>query len=114
MFLQPHLLKIIDTCKDLTIEELKTTNGCGSSYWLAWVFRIPKFIWPGAYRCCNRHDLRYQNKEDKQRSDDELYDCWYYSAFHGPEYLRGFRLKIADLGYWALNTKLSNHCYKEA
>lgn len=102
------------SCKELTKEELKNTNGCGSSYWLAWIFRIPKWIWPGGFRCCNRHDVRYQNKEDKEHADDELLDCWYYSAFHGPRIFRFIRLKIADLGYWALNTKLSNLCYKKA
>lgn len=38
-------------CEGLTQEQLSTTNGCGSSYWLAWIFRIPKFISKEFY-CC--------------------------------------------------------------
>ena len=103
----------MNNCKELLPKELQFTNGCGSSYWLAWIFRIPKWSWQGAWRCCNRHDVRYQNQEEKERADDELYDCWYYSAMKGSKWVRGFRLRIADLGYWALNTKLSDSCYKK-
>jgi len=104
-------------CVELTPEELKTTNGCGSSYWVAWIFRIPKWLSKAFFRCCNRHDLGYQKGltlEQKQRHDDELLDCMYYSAFHGPWYQKGIKLKIADIAYWCLSTWLSTKCFIKA
>jgi len=100
------------TCKGLTKEELKHTNGCGSSYWLARPFRIPDFVSKAFTRCCDFHDISYQNQEDKDRVDDELLDCWYYNAYHSPKGQRWWKLKLADLGYWAITSKLSGVCYR--
>ena len=100
------------TCKELTKEELKCTNGCGSSYWLARLFRIPDFVSKAFTRCCNFHDRSYAKQENKNRADDELLDCWYYDAFHSPKWQRWWKLKLADLGYWAITSKLSDVCYR--
>ena len=94
-------------CSPLTAAELKSTNGCGSSYLLlAWA-RIP-FLFR---HCCDRHDLRYQRAEDKDRADDEMLDCMYYAAYHGPRWSRGLKLIVADLAYLAITSSLSNICY---
>lgn len=105
------------TCRELTAAELVTTNGCGSSYWLARPFRIPRWISAAFFRCCNRHDIRYQFDTltiRKERADDELFDCMYYAAFHGPAWKRPILLALADLTYWCLGTWLSNLCFKVA
>ena len=104
-------------CNELTKEELKTTNGCGSSYWVAWIFRIPKWLSRMFWRCCNRHDVKYQAGKSigtKQRADDELYDCMYYSAYHGPRWKRRLLLALADFTNWCLSTKLSDKCFMAA
>lgn len=101
----------------LTQEQLKTTNGCGSSFFLARFFRIPKWVSSMFWKCCNRHDIRYQEGmflEEKQRADDELLDCMYYSAYHGKRWKRWFLLKIADITYWCLSTRLSDMCFSTA
>jgi hypothetical protein len=98
-------------CKELTKSELRQTNGCGSSYWMARIFRIPKWISKHFTRCCNRHDLRYFNSYDKAFADDELYNCMYYNAFHSPRWQRWYKCKLADLTYWALSTRLATKCY---
>ena len=101
-------------CSPLTSEQLKTTNGCGSSFWLARPFRVPKWISRQFWACCNRHDIRYQkgkNLAQKYQADDELYDCMYYSAYHGPRWKRWFLLKMADFTYWCLSTRLSFMCF---
>ncbi len=124
-------------CTPLTKEQLESTNGCGSSAWFAWPFRIPKWIAPWFYLPCCRHDLRYSGysefkvidlcshyKANKQFSlltvkkamaDDELYNAWYYAIYNdAPWWIRGVLCKIADLGYWCLNTKISQWCYNQA
>ena len=105
------------TCKELTPQELKITNGCGSSFIFARPFRIPKWISRQFWRCCNRHDIRYQRGVDpveKAMADDELLDCMYYSAFHGPWWNRWILLTVADLTYWCLGTWLSDWCFHVA
>ena len=119
-------------CKELIPEQLVTTNGCGSSYWAAWVFRIPRWMSAPFTRCCDRHDIRYQEGDytldadpagegrsyvkliTKEHHDDELYNCWYYAAFQGPKWKRGVLLRMADIGYWMLNSRLSDACYLRA
>jgi len=102
------------SCAELSEEQLKTTNGCGSSYWMAWIFRVPKWVSKSFFRCCNRHDIKYQSKVEKAIADDELYDCMYYSAFHGPLWQKNIKITFADLIYLCLNTKMSNVCFKKA
>jgi len=107
----------MNNCDELTPKQLKTTNGCGSSYWAVWIFRIPKWVSKAFFRCCNRHDIMYQygmTKTDKEMADDEIYNCMYYSAYHGPWYQRWIKTKTADFVYWCLNTKLSQKCFKKA
>ena len=106
------MIKYKKDCKELTIEQLKNTNGCGSSYPLLWIFRIPKWMSRAFYRCCNRHDLSYQNQEGKNSADDELYNCWMYNAYHSPWWQKHFKIKIAEIGYAAITSKLSNTAYK--
>lgn len=99
------------SCEELTKEELKNTNGCGSSYWLVSWIRLPRWLSESFFHCCNRHDLRYQRQEDKAFADDELYDCWMYNAFHSPWWQRGWKIKLAEIGYWCLNSRMSDVCY---
>ncbi len=98
-------------CTELTKEELQSTNGCGSGHWALRVFRIPTWISKAFARCCNRHDLRYKNLEDKDRADDELYDCWYYNAWHSPWYQKVWKIRLAELGYWCIKSEMSNLSY---
>lgn len=104
-------------CTEVTKEQLKTTNGCGSSAWFAWPFRIPRWISKAFFRCCNRHDIRYQvgtTIANKWFADDELLDCMYYNAFHSPWWQRCIKIKVADLVYWCLGTTISKWCFKKA
>jgi hypothetical protein len=104
-------------CHELTSAELSTTNGCGSSYILARPFKIPRWVSNQFFRCCNRHDIIYQRESDttsKHFADDELYNCMYYAAFHGPAWKRPFLTRLADITYWCLNTWLSRICFSVA
>ncbi len=100
-------------CKELTLEELKGTNGCGSSHWLLQVFRIPKWLSKGLFRCCNRHDLRYGNLEDKAFADDELYDCWMYVCMHSGWFKRLWMYPVIEAGYAAVTSKASELAYNK-
>jgi len=105
-------------CKCLEKDKLLLTNGCGSSYWLAWIFRIPRWF-SGEFWCiCNYHDIFYQEGETiehKQYADDLLYDSMYYSAYKDPNILRKrVKILIADIAYWCLSTKLSEQCFISA
>jgi len=105
------------SCKELTPEQLKITNGCGSSYWAVWIFRIPKWVSKQFWRCCNRHDLHFQSGKSiiiKWSADDELYNCMYYSAYHSPPWQKYWKLKLADFIYKCLGTKLSMLCFIKA
>lgn len=99
---------------ELTPAEQKTVNGCGSSYWLASIFRIPSWASKKLTKCCDRHDIRYQHHENKQDADWELYNCMYYSAYHSPPWQKWIKIKLADLTFRCLNTELSQTCYREA
>ena len=104
-------------CKELTENERKTTNGCGSSYWLAWPFRIPKFVSKSFYCACCCHDIAYSKGrtiEDKHRADDNLKDDMYYSAYRSNRFQKYIKLRVADLVYWCLSSKLSDKCFKKA
>ena len=103
-------------CPELTEAQLSTTNGCGSSYPAAWIFRIPRWVSRAFFRCCNRHDIRYQlgvTLQHKWEADDELLDCMYYSAFHGPWYQKNAKLTLADFVYTCLRSRLSEKCFKK-
>ena len=88
-------------------------NGCGSSHWALLIFRIPRWISEDFFDCCNKHDTAYQNQEDKKRADDNLYNCMYKSAYLDFGFKKWIKLKIADIIYWCLNTKLSNLAYNQ-
>ena len=129
---------MMKNCKPLTVSQIKRTNGCGSSTWYAWPFRIPKWLVSDFYLPCCRHDLRYQQElpldkksfalyyradfhgtikglTEKAFYDDELYNGWYYAIYNkAPRKYRWLLCKIADFGYWCLNTKMSDACYKNA
>lgn len=107
-------------CEGITDKQLQTTNGCGSSAWFAWVFRLPKWIIPHDIWCaCNCHDIIYQDATkvsllDKREADDMLYDAIYYSAYNGSIYLRDIKIVIAEIVYYCLNTWLSELCWNMA
>ena len=109
-------VKSINNCL-LTKEQLKTTNGCGSSYFLARPFRIPKWISKSFFNCCNFHDVGYTNNTvliNKWEADDNLLNCMYYSAFHSSWWQKRIKLKVADFVYFCLSTKLSDKCFEKA
>jgi hypothetical protein len=96
-------------CKEMTELELKDTNGCGSSHWALQFFRVPRWVSEGFFRCCNRHDRRYQNSEDKDFADDELYDCMMYSAMHSSG--TWWKVYVVEIVYIAITSKISNIAY---
>jgi len=102
-------------CKGLTEKQMKAGNGCGSSYWLAWIFRIPKWVSKDFYCACQCHDAAYQAHKglfEKWQDDDMLLDNMYYSAFHSPWWQKWIKLKTADFVYWCLSTSLSDYCFQ--
>lgn len=106
-------------CPGITSEQLKTTNGCGSSAWYAWIFRIPKWFSHEIWCLCNCHDLKFQDKIkrsliDKWAADDKLYDGIYYVAFHSPKWLKPLFIQIAEITYWCLSTRISEWCWHRA
>lgn len=105
-------------CKGIDDNELKKTNGCGSSYWLAWIFRIPKWVSKDFWCACNCHDLYFQEYvtlEKKQYADDLLYDLFYYYSYKDKIiWRRNIKTKIADIVYLCLSTKLSEICFLKA
>lgn len=104
-------------CEGISKEELNTTNGCGSSFWLLWIFRIPKWVSYRIWCRCNCHDTKFskgKTLEDKYRADDNLYDGIYYDAFHSPPHQKKLKILLAELVYWALSTKLSDIAYQKA
>jgi hypothetical protein len=111
---------MISECKGITVEQLNTTNGCGSSFWLFWIFRIPKWFSKDFYCSCCCHDLKFQDKtkldlEYKYQADDQLYDDMYYSAYHDNSVIKKWlKIKIADLTYSLLATEASELCWYEA
>lgn len=106
-------------CPGITEEQLKTTNGCGSSAWYAWIFRIPKWFSHDFWCYCNTHDIIYQDPAlrslvFKFRADDALINAMYDSAFLGSIWLRYPRYLIATLTWYALSTKVSEWCWYRA
>lgn len=102
----------IKTTRKKFINLSKRINGCGSSFILAWPFRIPKWVNKQFTTCCNRHDLYYMYQMPKDLADDILYNCWYEEAYQHKGLKRKLLCKLADFGYWCLNTKLSEMCYE--
>lgn len=100
----------------LTPEQLATTNGCGSSYWLASMFRIPK--WLGFHDRCNTHDYAFsigKTLEEKYEADDELYNAMMYDSFHTKnKIMKAIKIQVTELTYYCLSTKLSDTCFINA
>lgn len=106
-------------CPGITPEQLKTTNGCGSSAWYAWIFRIPQWLSHDLYCKCGCHDLGYQDKtqiswEHKRIKDVALVDSLYDSAYMGPVWQCSIKVVVAEVVWWCLNTWLSKLCYLAA
>ena len=104
-------------CEGVTEKQMQAGNGCGSSYWLAWLFRIPKWVSHDFYCACQCHDAGYQAHKTllkKFMDDDLLFDNMYYSAFHSPGWQKWIKIKVADFVYWCLSTKLSDYCFLNA
>lgn len=101
------------SCKELSQEELASTNGCGSSYWLVSWARLPKWLLKKFTRCCNFHDLDYQYQRDKDQADDNLYNCCMYDAFHSPWWQKWIKIIITEIMYSLVTSKISNVCYKK-
>lgn len=105
-------------CPGITEEEMKTTNGCGSSYWLAYIFRIPKWFSHPIWCACNKHDIKFQNcttLDEKKIADLELIAAIEWDGYNDPRpFMRWLKLKIAEKVEWCLNTKLSERCFVKA
>lgn len=100
----------------LTPEQLATTNGCGSSFFFARPFRIPK--WLGFDRVCRTHDYSYstgKTLEEKYEADDELYNAMMYDSFHTKnKIMKAIKIQVTELTYYCLSTKLSDTCFMKA
>ena len=101
-------------CKDLRKHHTESVNGCGSTYWMAWIFRIPKWVSKKLFCCCSCHDLQYEWRDDKEKADLDLRACIRHMALTGRKWLKWITWKTGDLIYWALNTNLSKKCYNKA
>ena len=107
-------------CPGLTDEQLKTTNGCGSSAWFARPFRLPKWLVGQKIHCaCNVHDLAYQDITNTTRlykrfADTQLYNAIVDDAMGSRWIMRHFKLAIAEIVYHALKSKISWWCWKAA
>jgi len=108
------------TCPGITEAQIRQTNGCGSSAWYAFIFRIPRWFSHDFWCACNQHDLMYQNTQlrnlvFKLRADDALVTAMYGSAFRDPVWIRAIAKRIlARLTMWALETKISEWCWYDA
>ena len=107
-----------EICSGISDADLATTNGCGSSYWLAWIFRIPKWFSHEFYCACAEHDLLYQEGvflHDKIFADNLLITKLYESAINDPNILRAWiKFIVVDVVAFALSTKLSELCFFKA
>lgn len=106
------------TCKGISEEELKTTNGCGSSYWIAWLFRIPKWFSHEFYCACCKHDLKFQREvslQEKRKADTMLIQELCDSARLDSNLIRA-RIKwfLIDIVIVLLDTKVSEWCFYKA
>lgn len=101
---------------DLTPDQLRRTNGCGSSFLPAVLFRLPRFLFPGISKACDCHDIGYQlpgTLNDKYAHDAQLVeDFLEWSRAGGGWFTRAWRFKVAHLVWWSLDTKLSEACWE--
>lgn len=106
------------TCKGIPEEKLKTTNGCGSSYWLVWIFRIPKWFSKEFYCACCKHDIAYQEEytlEVKRRIDALLISEMCSSANNDTNKIRAcIKWTLIDIVVIFLDTKASEICFNKA
>lgn len=107
------------TYSDLTPGQLKRANGCGSSYWLAAVFRLPRFLFPRISKACDCHDIGYQNgdpddMDEKQALDAQLVEDIRCIARECGWIRRKYLMGVSNLVEYALDTKLSAMCWREA
>lgn len=105
-------------CDGIPDEKLALTNGCGSSYWLVWIFRIPKWVSKEFWCACNIHDIMYQEGttiSDKTYADNLLLDAMYKSIDYDRIYIRGLlKSTLAYIVAFCLSTRLSMSCFKAA
>ena len=107
------------TYNDLTPAQIKTANGCGSSFWMAAMFRIPRWAFPRISKACDCHDIGYQSGnpndlDEKYALDAQLVEDVREIARESGIMTRWYKMRIADLIEFALNTKLSEKCWMEA
>lgn len=106
-------------CPGITDEQLATTNGCGSSYWLfAWL-RLPRWYSERLYCACCKHDLRYQDVESldlrfKRFADIVLIKSAMKDAINSPSCIRWLKIAVVDLMRYFLSTKASEWCWYHA
>ncbi|MBF0414121.1 MAG: hypothetical protein HQK70_15630 [Desulfamplus sp.] len=105
-------------CYGISDADLATTNGCGSSYWLAWIFRIPKWFSHEFYCACAEHDILYQEGvwlSDKIFADNLLISKLYESAINDNSFIRAeIKFLVIEIIAFALSTKLSELCFIKA
>ncbi len=103
---------------DFSQEQIKSANGCGSSFWLAMPFRLPRLLFPGISKACDCHDIGYSETgpeiEEKWALDAQLVEDIRVIARRSGWFMRRVKLKIADLVEYALDTKLSEKCWRAA
>lgn len=107
------------TYADLTPGQLKKANGCGSSFWLAAVFRLPRFLFPRISKACDCHDVGYQSGRpwdiyEKQALDAQLVEDIRGIARERGWVLRKYLMGVSNIVEYALDTKLSEMCWREA
>jgi len=89
-------------------------NGCGSSYWLAAPFRIPRWLSPGWNCCCDTHDIQYTYQAGKDHADKMMIECLEKNTERSPWWQRPIKRQMIKVVRFALSTKLSQMCYEEA
>jgi hypothetical protein len=101
---------------DLTYVQLEQSNGCGSSFFLAFMFRLPRCLFPKISRCCDCHDIGYplaKTIEEKQALDDQLVEDFLEWARAGNNwFVRRWRFGVANVVWWSLDTALSEMCWR--
>jgi hypothetical protein len=103
---------------DLTPDQLKRSNGCGSSFLPAAMFRLPRFLFPRISKACDCHDVGYQipgTLEDKWAHDAQLVeDFLEWARAGGNSVVQAWRFKVAHIVWWVLDTWLSELCWRWA
>lgn len=103
---------------DLTPDQLRRSNGCGSSFLPAVLFRLPRFLFPKISQACDCHDIGYQqggSLADKQAIDDQLVEDFLDWSRSGKFWIvRKWRFGLTRIIELALETKLSEMCWKAA